>query len=403
MEAHQPEVLAVALPCDPDRIGSFLSHLWAFDQLRVTEEDRQRTALYAQQLERGRAEKQATSLEEFLQSLQLDVRIAPMSGEELPRVAQLTQRTNQMNFTAARRSELEIQALVESGEAEVLAVHVSDRFGSYGLTGVIIYRTYPARLSVDTFLLSCRVLGRGVEHKMLAAVGKAASQKSIPTVEIPFVTASRNMPARLFLESIGLEYQQAESDRLLFRFPSEKAAAIRYKPASAEPPQQQAAPNRVGRGAVVANIPYSRIATDLRDPKKILIRIQSQSQSRSAQTSYLPPRTELERRLAEIWSEALHVTPIGIQDDFFDLGGHSLLAVQLMSQVRQEFGVDLSLELVYSGAFNVAELAEAIEVKEIEKTGGDRYAALLQELEALTDEEVRELLAKEGDRSCESS
>ena len=59
--------------------------------------------------------------------------------------------------------------------------------------------------------------------------------------------------------------------------------------------------------------------------------------------------------------------------------------------------VDLSLELVYSGAFNVAELAEAIEVKEIERSGGDHYEALLQELEALSDEEVRELLAKEGD------
>ena len=94
---------------------------------------------------------------------------------------------------------------------------------------------------------------------------------------------------------------------------------------------------------------------------------------------------------------------MGIHDDFFDLGGHSLLAVQLMSRVRQEFGVDLSLELVYSGTFNVAELAEAIEVKEIERSGGDRYEALLEELEALSDEEVRELLAKEGDLPCESS
>ena len=402
MEANRPEVLALALPADPDRIGPFLAHVWAFDHLRITEEDRRRTALYAQQLERGRAEKQAATLEEFLQSLQLEIRIAPMAPADLPRVAQLTQRTNQMNVTAVRRSEIEIQALAESGEAEVLTVQVSDRFGSYGLTGVMIYRIYPNSLTVDTFLLSCRVLGRGVEHRMLAALGKAAVQKKLPVVEVPFLTAARNLPARLFLESVGLEYQQAEPDRLWFRFPAEKAAGTVHKPTGA--PTPAAAAPKHERKAAVSNIPYARIARELRDPQQILQQLQSQAQVRGqASSNYVPPRTELEQRLTEIWIEALHVSPIGIQDDFFDLGGHSLLAVQLMSQVRQEFGVDLSLELVYSGAFNIAELAEAIEVKEIEKNGGDRYAALIEELEALTDEEVRELLAKEGDRSCESS
>src|SRR5204862_3748069 len=114
---------------------------------------------------------------------------------EVPRVAQLTERTNQMNFTAVRRSESDIQALVDSGEAEVLTVHVSDRFGSYGLTGVLIFRATATAIVVDTFLLSCRVLGRGVEHRMLAALGHAAAQRNLPVVEVPFVRAPRNMPA----------------------------------------------------------------------------------------------------------------------------------------------------------------------------------------------------------------
>ena len=84
-------------------------------------------------------------------------------------------------------------------------------------------------------------------------------------------------------------------------------------------------------------------------------------------------------------------------DDFFDLGGHSLLAVQLMSRVRREFDVELSLELVYSGVFTVAALAEAIELKEFERSDAAEYAALLHELEGLSEEEVRELLAREGE------
>jgi acyl carrier protein len=109
-----------------------------------------------------------------------------------------------------------------------------------------------------------------------------------------------------------------------------------------------------------------------------------------------PPRTPLERELAELWAGLLNVWAVGIHDNFFDLGGHSLLAVQLLSRVRQIYSVELSLEVVYSGAFTVAELAKAVELKEIEQAGGD-YRELLKELEGLSDEEVRTLLAEERD------
>ena len=97
-----------------------------------------------------------------------------------------------------------------------------------------------------------------------------------------------------------------------------------------------------------------------------------------------------------MWARLLNVPSVGVRDNFFELGGHSLLAVQLLSQVRQRCGVELSLEVVYSGEFTVAELAKAVELKEIERAGGD-YEELLQELEGLSDEEVRALLAEEQD------
>jgi hypothetical protein len=89
---------------------------------------------------------------------------------------------------------------------------------------------------------------------------------------------------------------------------------------------------------------------------------------------------------------------VGIRDNFFDLGGHSLLAVQLLSRVRQEFQVDLSLEVVYSSAFTVAELAKAIELSQIEQAGAD-YSAILAEIEGLSDDEVRNLLEREQHRA----
>jgi acyl carrier protein len=112
-----------------------------------------------------------------------------------------------------------------------------------------------------------------------------------------------------------------------------------------------------------------------------------------------PPRSDLERRLCRIWSGMLNVQPVGVHDNFFDLGGHSLLAVQLLSRLKEELGIELSLEVVYGADFTVAELAKAIELREIEMAGADRYAAMLAEVESLSDEEVRELLAKESEEA----
>ncbi|MGA2131161.1 MAG: HAD-IIIC family phosphatase [Bryobacteraceae bacterium] len=395
MEASYPQVLSLALPADAE-IPEFLRHVWAFDRLRVTEEDRARPAMYAQERERQHAEKSAASLQEFLGTLQLEVRIAPMSPKDLARVAQLTQRTNQMNFTAVRRSESDIQALLGSGKAECLTVHVSDRFGGYGLVGVIIFRAGADTISVDTFLLSCRALGRGVEHRMLAELGRIARERGLGAVEARFVRSQRNQPALLFLESVGLPFQTVRGEALAFRFPAEFAAGMRYEPSVA--PRAAAAADSPRPSAVRRDgIPYARIANELRTVEQIMQRGGADFSPRGTSVPQLvEPRSGLEHQLCRIWSDMLGVRPIGIHDNFFDLGGHSLLAVQLLSRLKQELGIELSLEVVYGADFTVAELAKAIELREIEMAGADRYAELLAEVESLSDEEVHELLAKES-------
>src|SRR5450755_4682070 len=395
VEATYPQVLTLTLPRRDDEIPEFLRHVWAFDRLRVTEEDRARPAMYAQEVERQHAEKQSASLEDFLSNLQLEVRVAPMSPKDLSRVAQLTQRTNQMNFTTVRRSESDIQALLESGKAECLTVHVSDRFGSYGLAGAIVFRGGVDAIVIDSFLLSCRALGRGVEHCMLAELGRIARQRGLIAVEARYVRSQRNRPALLFLESVGLPFQTVRGEALSFRFPAEFAAAIVYQPApQGHTPQTAGAapPTPASR----RGIPYARIAAELRNVEQILEQGVAEVTERPAPAIPAPPRSELERQLCRIWSSMLNVQPVGIHDNFFDLGGHSLLAVQLLSRLKQELSIELSLDVVYGADFTVAELAKAIELREIEMAGADRYAVLLAEVESLSDEEVRELLAKEG-------
>ena len=376
--AGAPEVLALPLPANPGEITEFLRHVWAFDRARVTEEDRRRPEMYRQEAERTQARNQAGSLEEFLASLELEVRIEPMRAEQAGRVAQLTQRTNQMNTSGIRRSEPEIRALAESG-LECWTVTVKDRFGDYGLTGAIIFGPAGDALVVETFLLSCRVLGRGVENQMAARLNEIARQRALSKVDIKFTPLPRNKPAAMFLQGLGQilvgQAPRPAGDPQVALRPSGKRAS------------------RADQGICPTN--YLRIATELRDPEAILANILATSARAIPKAANLdPPRTPLERELATLWAELLNVPAVGVHDNFFALGGHSLLAVQLLSRVRQTYGVDLSLEIVYSGEFTVAELAKAVELKEFAQAGAD-YRELLEEVENLSDEEVRALLAAE--------
>jgi len=397
VQAGSPEVLALALPQEPREIAGFLDHIWAFDRRNTTSADRSRAAMYVQERERAHAERYAASLEQFLASLNLRVKIAPMTEDQLPRVAQLTMRTNQMNFTSVRRSESEIQDLLRSRSHKCLTVDVEDRFGSYGLTGVILFRANGGALIVDTFLLSCRALGRGVEHRMLARLGEIAKEHGLAEVQIPFSPTPRNRPAVALLKSVGTPFEERSPAGSTFHFPSDVLARVSYRAGSSAAgavPEQRA---KAAPASAPSQLDYAAMARDLRTPAQILEAVRASSLRRPAAVPADPPRSPMEQQLAQMWASLLGLPSVGIHQNFFDLGGHSLLAVQLISLVRQTFDLDLSLKVVYSGDFTVAELAKAIELREIELAGDGRYAEILKEVESLSDEEARALLAQEQD------
>ncbi|HEY2900311.1 MAG TPA: HAD-IIIC family phosphatase, partial [Polyangia bacterium] len=172
-----PGVLVLNLPLDQDPTA-FLRNVWPLDQIDFTDEDGRRTELYRQNLERDRYQRAAPSIGDFVAGLDLSITIAPPRDEQMARVAQLTQRTNQFNFTTLRRTEADLRRL-STGGLVCRAVEVRDRFGDYGLVGVMIVGHDVDALAVDTFLLSCRVLGRGVEHAMVRAVGQMAREREV--------------------------------------------------------------------------------------------------------------------------------------------------------------------------------------------------------------------------------
>lgn len=226
VEARCPEALTLQLPQQESDFQRFLSHVWAFDHLEVTQEDRQRNQAYAADAQRSELREHSFNLEDFLAGLQLQVEIQPMTKAEVPRVAQLTQRTNQFNFTSIRRAENEIEQLLSKGNTECLVVRVRDRFGDYGLVGAMFFTRRPGVLDVDNVLLSCRALGRRVEHRMLAALGYVARMDGLPAVRINFNSTPKNEPARGFLESMGAILETANGDPCRFEFAADRIAEL---------------------------------------------------------------------------------------------------------------------------------------------------------------------------------
>lgn len=203
VQTSLPGVHVVPLPKDPAAYGETLNRLWLFDGIQTTAVDTARTQMMHEESRRQNARKSTASLTAFLASLELQVEMAPPTEHEWPRVAQLTQRTNQFNLSLKRRTLEEVNAL--EPELFVYVLKAADRFGDYGLVGVGMFREskQAGTWEIDTLLMSCRALGRGVEDAFLYGIADMAAQAGASSLVARFVAGPRNGQVRDFLVRSG--------------------------------------------------------------------------------------------------------------------------------------------------------------------------------------------------------
>jgi FkbH-like protein len=169
-----------------------------FDALTFSAEDRERGAMYHAETSRKELQLQSQDLTSYYASLSMVLEIRLADAFSVPRIAQLTQKTNQFNLTTRRYSDAQIHALREDPSVDVILLRLKDRFGDSGLTGVCIMRYDGERALIDTFLLSCRVLGRGVEDAFLIQCMKRARLKGCTSAIGEYLPTAKNHQVRDF-------------------------------------------------------------------------------------------------------------------------------------------------------------------------------------------------------------
>lgn len=222
--------VAVLEPVTNDGVGLLdtLIHYPGFSSFVLTEEDLARTSQY--QTERVRKQVQQThrSYEEFLQDLGLTINWMPLEASLLPRAAQLTQKTNQFNLTTRRYTEEELEKHLSQGWLGWL-LSIEDRFGEYGWTGLVLVdpKEVEKLWRIDTLLLSCRVLGKGIENAVLALLQQELSKRgSNAELGGEYIPSSKNKQTQDFYQKNGFVITETSTTLTRFQLASDQVISM---------------------------------------------------------------------------------------------------------------------------------------------------------------------------------
>jgi len=207
-----PEVFVPEWPEDCMLYKSTLLSLHCFNNPTISKEDRERSGMYVSEQKRQALKRDNISLDEWLKSLDIKVKVEELNQINLPRIVQLLNKTNQMNLTTRRMTEAELMDWIRKGKRKLWSFRVSDKFGDSGLTGMISLQLEDKRAKIIDFILSCRVIGRKVEETMLSvAVNYTQSLRAVDEVYAKYIPTAKNKPCLEFWGKSGFMHNQEDN------------------------------------------------------------------------------------------------------------------------------------------------------------------------------------------------
>jgi FkbH-like protein len=204
--AALPEVITPDFPEHTTDLREFAKEIYNnyFLRLSHTAEDAGKTQMYIQDKSRKEAEKVSVSQEDYLRSLETKLTVQADAKEDIERIAQLTQKTNQFNLLTKRYQTEDIRGFIESPDYTVLAGRVADKYGDLGLTAVLILRkTSKSEAEIDTFLMSCRIMGRFIERRFLNWAERFLYEKGCTSIRAAFERTKKNQATEYIYEQAG--------------------------------------------------------------------------------------------------------------------------------------------------------------------------------------------------------
>lgn len=198
-----PEITVLQVP---ERLYEYpkmlRENLGLFYNLSLTEEDKKKVGMYKQQIYRGSAKKRFSDIEEYLASLELKLTIFEDDESIIPRMAQMSQKTNQFNLTTKRYTEVDIRNFVIAGDSKVFSFSVSDKFGDSGVTGLCIinFDKKNQTAKIETFLMSCRIIGRNIEYAFMEYLVNFLKNNKTKSVTAKYISTHKNEQVKDFYD-----------------------------------------------------------------------------------------------------------------------------------------------------------------------------------------------------------
>ena len=199
-----PQVLCMQVPEAiydyPAKLAEIFNTYFYFSDSKA---DLDKTNQYKQQAERAKQKSKFTDITEYLRSLEMEVTFGVDKAEEAERVAQLTQKTNQLNVCTTRYTQAQIESIKDSAMQSYISLSVKDKFGDSGLTGVAIVSYANSKGVINDFLMSCRVMGRNIEFVFVDYIMAYLKKQGCTSVEAQYLPTQKNKPVSDFYDKCG--------------------------------------------------------------------------------------------------------------------------------------------------------------------------------------------------------